>query len=190
MRDLGPSLRRLRLDRGMKQGHVAELLAVTQPTVSRWERGSLRPSAAQLRTLLRLLGAPAAPLRDAALRRLVEASMRPVHLICDATHRLLAASPARQARWRLPAHELCGRSLWRYATEEIAGAEARLAALGWYDGAVPAVGLRTGANADPVVPIAPGMVLWERLRLEDGGAARLVTTLAAGERLPPHAVAV
>jgi transcriptional regulator with XRE-family HTH domain len=185
MPDSARVLRRMRVLRGMKQSHVAELLSVTQATVSRWERGLLRPSPAQMSALLALLAAPPAGSRDAALKRLIETSMRRVHLICDTTHRLLAASPARSAEWGVPADELLGRSLWRFASAEIEAAESRLESLGWFEAQVPAVAFRTGATLDPVVPVASGQVLWERLRLDDGSDARLVTTFGDAEPLPP-----
>jgi len=188
MRDLTRALRRMRALRGMKQTVVAERLGVTQATVSRWERGTHHPSPAQMPAVMALLAEPAAVACDAALKRLVESSMRPVHLICDATHRLLAASPARQADWGVPASALAGRSLWSFASREIAAAEARLETLGWRDAAVPAIAFDTGANASAVVPIVPGVVLWERLHLDGGAAVRLVSTLAATEPLPPGAV--
>jgi len=183
------ALRRLRLISGIKQSHLAELLSVTQATVSRWERGQQHPSPDQEQALLRLLTAPRKPGQDAALRRLVESSSRPVHLICDLSHRLLAASPARTAGWRLPACEFEGRSLWPYATEEIRAAEARLDALGWDEPAAPVVAFLTGGNYEQAVPILPGWVIWERIRLDDGTPARLVTTPAEGET-PPEGAAI
>lgn len=181
-------LRRLRVLRGIKQSHLAEMLSVTQATVSRWERGLQHPSPDQEQALLRLLMAPLRPGRDSALRRLVESSARPVHLVCDVTHRLLAASPRRAADWRVPASELEGRSLWPFATEEIRAAEARLDALGWDEPVAPVVAFNTAAKYEQAVPIVPGWVIWERIRLEDGSMARLVTTPAQGEALPEGAV--
>jgi transcriptional regulator with XRE-family HTH domain len=183
MPDLARALKRTRLLRGMKQSHLAELLAVTQATVCRWERGTHRPSEAQMPTVLAFIAAPAATMHDAALKRLVESSVQRVHLICDATHQLLAASPAREADWGVPASALLGRSLWPFASPEIQAAEARLETLGWYEASAPAIAFHTEAVANPVVPIASGLVLWERVHLEDGSEARLVSTLAA-EQLP------
>ncbi len=60
--------------------------------------------------------------------------------------------------------------------------EARLPELGWRDATPPSLAFHTGANARADVPIAPSLILWERLPLEDGREARLVTTL-------PHAPA-
>lgn len=180
-------LRRLRLGRAIKQEYLAALMQVSQSTVSRWERGRLRPSKAQARQLWRLLGVIPG---DAALRRLVETSARPVHLICDHTHRLLAASPARERAWRVSARELEGRSLWGYASEAIVDAETRLEAAGWHESPPPAVWFHTGPNRDRTVPIASGRVLWERLCLADGAAVRLVTSLAADEAPPAHNLCV
>ena len=178
------TLRRLRLLRGMKQSHVAELVGMTQPTVSRWERGVQRPSEDELAAVLDILCDRAAPAGDAALRRLVETSSRPVHLICDATPRLLAAAPRRLAGWRRPVGDLLGRSLLPFASPEIVAAEDRLAGA-----RPPAMVFSTGPNADESVAIAPGIVLWEWLRLDDGSAARLVTTLGPAEPAPPYALA-
>ena len=174
----GAALRRLRLLRGMKQDHLAELLGVTQATVSRWERGLLPMAPAQRAAANRLLIAPPAPSQDAALKRLVESSTLKVHLICDRTHRLLAASPARRAEWRGDPADFLGRSLLVYASPEILEAEERLDALGWHEGQVASLAVETGRNDDPLLPIRPGQALWERLLLSDGSAGRLVTTLA------------
>jgi hypothetical protein len=114
---------------------------------------------------------------------LVEGAAGAVHLICDDSHVLLAASPARTVGWRRT--DLGGCSLWPFASPEIAGAEARLAALGWRAGGCDAVTFATGPNAAIDVPIVAGLVLWERLRLEDGRAVRLVSTVAAA---PAHAL--
>jgi transcriptional regulator with XRE-family HTH domain len=171
MNEYGRALRRWRRLRGVKQSHAAELFGVTQATLSRWERGHHRLPDEAARRLSCLLA-------DAGLRRLVESSTLPVHLICDLSHRLLAASPARFAEWTACAAELRGVSLWRFATDEIRSAEARLGDLGWYDDGAVQVSFWTGANDSPIVRIDPGILVWERLQLSDGTLARLVTSVA------------
>jgi transcriptional regulator with XRE-family HTH domain len=193
----GPALRRLRRLVGMKQSHLAELMGVSQGTVSRWERGLLALSAEQEAAARRRLSgiselrpqgvlansaefqslAPD-PAQDAALKRLVASSTGKVHLICDRTHRLLAASPSRQAEWRLDLAELLGRSLIFYASPEILAAESTLDERGWHEGRLASLAVDTGPNADPILPIPPGRMLWERILLADGSAGRLVTTIA------------
>lgn len=168
--------------RGLKQSHVAELFGVSQATISRWETGTLALSEDARAAMARLI-APY-PSADRALKRLVEAASIPVHLVCDATHILLAASPARTVSWRGSASSFIGRSLWRYASPAIQTMEARLPELGWQDVATPALAFWTGRNNDQEVPIAPGLILWERIRLEGGREARLVSTVPD---LPPHA---
>jgi hypothetical protein len=68
-------------------------------------------------------------------------------------------------------------SLWGFATDEIRAAEGRLGELGWYDDGASQVRFWTGANDSPVVPIEPGILVWERLQLSDGTLARLVTSM-------------
>ncbi|HXV29254.1 MAG TPA: helix-turn-helix transcriptional regulator [Sinorhizobium sp.] len=167
------TLKRLRLLSGMKQSHVAELMKVTQATVSRWEAGVLTPSERQLEALASLL-ARAAPSADAALKRLVETSTAKVHLICDHSHRLLATSPARRAEWR---RDMLGAAMFRYASPEIQQAESTLQDLGWHDGRMASLVVETGSNGREDVPIVAGRVLWERIPLADGAMGRLVTTL-------------
>ena len=111
MNEYGRALRRWRRLRSVKQSHAAELFGVTQATLSRWERGHHRLPDAAARKLWRLLAAPLDSAADAGLRRLVESSTLPVHLICDLSHRLLAASPARFAEWPAGAAALRGVSL-------------------------------------------------------------------------------
>jgi transcriptional regulator with XRE-family HTH domain len=178
MKEFGRALRRWRHLRGVKQSHAAELLFVTQPTVSRWERGHHRPTEEEAQRLSHLLEAPLDSAGDAALRRLVESSLLSVHLICDLTHRLLAASQPRFSSWHCAAEELRGASLWRFATDEIRTAESGLADRGWYDEAAPSLTFWTGPNYSKVVAIEPGSLIWERIQLSDGTLARLVTSLS------------
>jgi transcriptional regulator with XRE-family HTH domain len=178
--EFGRALRRWRRLRGVKQSHAAELFGVTQATLSRWEHGHHRLPDVAARKLSRLLAAPLDSAADAGLRRLVESSALRVHLICDLSHRLLAASPARFAEWTAGAAELRGVSLWGFATDEIRSGEARLGELGWYDDGAAQVSFWTGANNSPIVSIDAGTVVWERLQLSDGSLARLVTSMPAG----------
>lgn len=177
-KNLGLALRQMRLLRGIKQMHFAQLMGVNQATVSRWERGQLALSPVQQAMAHRLLAAACDSAQDAALKRLVESSTRKVHLVCDRTHRLLAASPSRQAEWRADASEFMGRSLIGFASREILEAEATLEELGWHAGELSSLEVATGANTDRIVPILPGRVLWERIALSDGRAGRIVTTIA------------
>lgn len=178
---LALTLRVVRRHRGIKQAHAAELLGITQSTVSRIERGELKPAGALRNRLLDLVFARIHPARDAALRRLVEGSACPVHLVCDLTHRLLAASAPREREWRRAASELRGRPLWQYATEAIRAAEARLPDIGWGErNGTHALTFVTGANGLDELRIVPGVQIWERILLSDGSPARLVTSPAEG----------
>jgi transcriptional regulator with XRE-family HTH domain len=167
-------LRRLRRSRGLKQAYVAALLGVEQSTVSRWESGALAPEPELIDRALRLLGG--VPSDDCALRRLVRTSSEPCHLVTDADHRLLAVSLPRQREWVRSAAELMGTSLWRFATPEIAAAEAQLDALQWWDQPAPApVVLHTREAWNDGLHILEGDMVWERVWLASGEPARLCT---------------
>jgi transcriptional regulator with XRE-family HTH domain len=175
---LGPGLRRWRLLHRVKQSHAAELLGVTQSTISRWEAGVQQMESAERAKVERILSARLQAAADHALARLVDESPRPVHLVCDLTHRLLACSPSRAQEFRVPLAQLMGRSLWHYATDDIARQERRLDEIGWRDAvAPPSLTFATGSNGSDVVPIRSGQCRWTRLTLCDGTVARLVETL-------------
>ena len=174
--DLGRSLLAWRILREIKQSHAAELCGVSQGTISRWEQGRQQPSTAQARRLVVLLSARPDGASDRALLDLVRRSSAKVHLVCDLTHRLLACSPAREHEWRVSAHELAGRSLWRYASAEIGQAERKLGDLGWFEAVPPSLIVSTGSNGRDDVPIRPSRARWVRFRLADGSFARLVET--------------
>jgi transcriptional regulator with XRE-family HTH domain len=174
---IGLALRRFRRLNTVKQSAVAELLGVSQGCVSRWESGAHWPDARQRDRIVQMISASAGNDRDSTLRRLVEGSVRPVHLICDSTHRLLAASRSRAASWRTDISELIGQSLWPFASPEIEAAEAGLAGSGWFERPYQALELRTGGNGRSDVPVPPGRMLWETLPLADGRVGRLTTTI-------------
>jgi transcriptional regulator with XRE-family HTH domain len=174
---IGLALRRFRRLNSVKQSAVAELLGVSPGCVSRWEGGAHRPDPAQTERIVGLISASAGNDRDSALKRLVECSERPVHLICDSTHRLLAASRSRAASWRTDVSELIGRSLWPFASPEIEAAESGLLESGWFERPYQTLELRTEGNGRSDVPVPAGRVLWESLPLADGRVGRLTTTI-------------
>lgn len=181
---IGPLLRRARALRRWKQQAVADLAGVAQTTVSRWESGTVEPSPEQIRRLAPILSPVADLARDSGLRRLVTSSPLPIHLICDLTHRLLAASPAREAEWRVPARDLHGEPLFPFATDEIREAERRLDDIGWFSDATTSAVLWINARREPaLIRMATGYCVWERLTLNDGSPVRLVTTLPTGAPL-------
>jgi transcriptional regulator with XRE-family HTH domain len=171
---LGRSLKTWRALRRIKQSHAARLLGVSQATVSRWESGALAPTLDEQRDLRTLMSARLDSAAEHALARLVRQSPRRVHLVCDLTHRLLAASRPRARAWRVPLPQLMGVSLWPYASAEIAAAEARLSDLGWFEAAAPMVEIVTGPNHRGDIPIRQGKRRWTRFQLSDGSYARLV----------------
>ncbi|PWB82727.1 MAG: transcriptional regulator [Methylocystaceae bacterium] len=179
----GRSLRRMRLFYEVKQSYLAEVVGVDQATVSRWERGQ-SPISPKTWSKIRQFfeGVPRRSSADFALRRLVENSTQEVHLICDKTHRLLAASTPRQREWRTPVADLLGKPLLPYASVEILEVDESLRDLGWYSDPSAQMTVMTGTNNDSRIPIRPGRALWERIRLSEQNFGRLVTTLAiAGE---------
>ncbi|HYE49457.1 MAG TPA: helix-turn-helix transcriptional regulator [Azospirillaceae bacterium] len=189
-RALAAALKRWRRLQSMKQGHLAELMGVTQGTVSRWESGTHAPSPAERRALVRLLEAPLDSAGDWVLRRLIAESGQALHLVCDVTHRLLAASPRREQEWRRPASDFMGQSLWRYATDEIREAEFHLVDMGWHAGIPRPLATWTPENDEQDLHINPGMMMWERIQLSDGSHVRLVTAapLADLARARPDAL--
>ncbi len=174
---IGLALRRFRRLNMVKQSAVAEMLGVSQGCVSRWESEAQWPDAAQRERIIQLIAASVGNDHDAGLKRLVECSERPVHLICDATHQLLAASRSRAASWRTDISELIGRSLWPFASAEIAAAEGELFESGWFERPYQTLEVRTGSNGRADVPVPPSRVLWETLPLADGRVGRLTTTI-------------
>lgn len=161
----------------VKQSAVAEILHVSQGCVSRWESGCHRPDAAQKDRIVQLISASAGNDQDKALKRLVECSRRPVHLICDATHRLLAASDSRAESWGTDVSDLIGMSLWPFSSPEIEAAEASLPGRGWFERPYQSLEVHTGSNGRSDVTVAPGRMLWETLLLADGRVGRLTTTI-------------
>ena len=174
---IGRALLRFRRLNGIKQGHVAELLCVSQGSVSRWEGGTHTPDDDHRGKIAALIAAHTDNDGDAALKRLITTSTLAVHLVCDATHVLLAASPSRAAGFAGGAAPYIGTSLWRYASPEICEAEAKLAHIGWFDRPFQAFSFRTGDNGSEDIPVRPSVVQWETVPLADGRVGRVTTTL-------------
>ena len=66
-RNLGLALRQMRLLRGIKQAHFAQLMGVSQATVSRWERGKRIPGPYWRNWLSEVLGCPSERWESAAV---------------------------------------------------------------------------------------------------------------------------
>lgn len=176
-RDLGRSLRQWRALHRVKQAHAAELLGVSQATVSRIESGAQRLSEREQGALRRLLAARLSSAADHELARLVRRSQAAMHLVCDATHRLLALSAERERQLQAPVSEIMGRSLWPCASEDIIRVEGELDARGWFGPEAPAIEAETRAHRGPFMTIPASRFRSTRFRLSDGGYARLVETL-------------
>lgn len=174
---LGRNLRRFRRLQGIKQGHLAEMLGVSQGSVSRWESGVHEPDDAAQERISALIAASADNRGDAALKRLILSSPLRVHLVCDATHRLLAVSPGRALAWRADVGAYLGTSLWRHASVQIIEAEGKLAAGGWFERPFQSCRFHTGPNDSRTIIITPGVMEWESIPLSDGRVGRLTTAI-------------
>ena len=175
----GPSLRRWRADNRVKQQALAIELGVSQARISRWEAGLSRPDEPYRSRILTLLRARPRSAADKALAGLVASSSDPVHLVCDLTHRLLAASPRRAQDWHLPVSDLLGKPLWRFASEDIRNAEDNLEGNGWFEPLGPDILYHARRKDFAELTIMEGMVRISRLPLSDGSFARLVRTEAS-----------
>jgi len=174
---IGAALVRWRRLNNIKQSAIALHFGVTQATVCRWERGEISPSAPHKRELLELLTATPTSAQDKALLTLVTDAPRPMHLVCDLTHRLLACSASRVARWHRPAPDLFGRSLWRFAPPELIELERLLPELGWLEPLPAALRVRTAGADYSELSIPAGERQLTRFELSDGRSARLVIDL-------------
>jgi len=182
-------LRRYRTVRGIKQAHLAELIRVSQGTISKWESGAAVPSDEQHYQITELLAAKPSTVADTWLARLVETSRERIHAICDLTHRLLVASPARYQEWGQAHSEMFYRPLLYDAPDDIVEAERRLIQR---EHSLPfdePVLIKTAGQDSGRYRIIAGFVLWERLQLTDGTWVRLVTSVDA-DRIPRRAVSV
>ena len=158
----------------MKQAALADVMAVDQATVSRWESGAQLPDNPVQEKVLQTLSAQRSD--DSALRRLVEASGDAVHLVEEANHICLAYSKTRAMEWRRRPGSLLGTSLWRFATDEIRQAELELSDEGWWDTYLPEPkSFSTSGVVHDEITIPAGPILWERLYLADGTPVRLVS---------------
>ena len=156
---------------------MAEVLGVSQGTVSRWESSTHEPDPSLRAKIVHVVTARSDSQSDAALKQLVVESRSAVHLVCDATHRLLAASATRAASWRGGVEGRLGVSLWPYATPGIVAAEESLRDRGWFERAFQTVCFETGPNWSLEIPVAPSVVRWDSVPLADGRVGRLTTTV-------------
>lgn len=171
------SLRRIRQVRGIKQGHLADLMGVSQATMSKWETGALIPSPEQCNKFLQIFSTRLCPTQDAWVKRFVENSAGSVHLICHFTHNLLAASRARYREWEQVCSSMYERPLIDDAPDDIQLAEDAL--LKNMDSAslMRPFALNTNGRIGGRYSVKPSLVLWETFQLSDGSWVRLVSSV-------------
>ena len=175
MARFGLALRQWRRTAEIKQQRLADILGVTQATVSRWEKGMQHPAPFQHQLLQDMMTRNRNVRLDHAVKRLVMQSCQRVHLIEDRSHRLLCSSQPRQKEWQRNDQDLLGQSLWRFATAEIAAAEKSLHPMGWHDDQADHVLFANSTREGAPMRIIDQYILWERFYLADGRAVRLTT---------------
>ncbi|MBS8275456.1 XRE family transcriptional regulator [Thalassospira tepidiphila] len=174
-KEFGRLLRQWRRTSDIKQSRLADILGVTQATVSRWESGAQSPAPLQYDLIHQMMTRKRNFRLDHAVKRLVMHSSQRVHLIEDRSHRLLCASRPRENEWQRDCTPLLGTSLWRFATPEIASAEKSLHDLGWHEDQTDHLTFETSRRDGDPMRIIDTYILWERFFLSDGTAVRLTT---------------
>lgn len=152
---IGRTLRQWRVIRRYKQNYVAELLKVSQATVSRWENGYIVPDSDERKAIEQLLATRLDNQGDRQLARLIESSTLSLHLVCDLTHRFLVCSAPRSRELHVETNELIGESLWQCASKEIYEAEAQLESIGWYEKPGAVFDGKTSERQGPIIDITP-----------------------------------
>lgn len=179
----GASLRMWRLNRHMKQSYCAELLEISQSYLSKLESSTDHLPEEIAAKFMRLAEVTHLSDQDRGIKQLVEFSPLPVHLVCDHSHRLLAASRSRLAQWRKDLSEVEGQALKRYATEEITQAETTIYEQGWFDEELHYFEGETRSASSDDMRIPPAKYSWQRLRLADGSPVRLCTSQPKDQQL-------
>ena len=159
--EFGRRLRQWRRESEIKQARLADIVGVTQATVSRWEKGLQTPAPLQIDLLHQMMTRNRNFRLDQAIK--------------DRSHRLLCASAPREQEWQRSSGDLLGTSLWRFATPEIAQAEKSLHDMGWHEDQADHLSFETSGRNGPPMPIVDKFILWERFFLSDGRAVRLTT---------------
>ncbi len=171
------SLRRIRQVRGIKQGHVAQLMGVSQATMSKWETGILRPSPEQCVKFQQIFAARLCPIHDGWVKRFVENSAGSAHLICHFTHNLLAASKTRYREWGQIPSSMYERPLLDDAPDDIQVAEDTLLKNIETTGLMRPFAINTNGRKGGRYSVHPSLVLWETFQLSDGSWVRLVSNM-------------
>lgn len=174
-KEFGRLLRQWRRTSDIKQSRLADILGVTQATVSRWESGAQKPAPLHCDLIHQMMTRKRNFRLDHAIKRLVMHSSQRVHLIEDRSHRLLCASRPREHEWQRDCSALLGTSLWRFATPEIASAEKSLHDLGWHEDQTDHLTFENSRRDGDPMRIIDTYILWERFFLSDGTAVRLTT---------------
>ena len=174
-KDFGRFLRQWRRASDIKQSRLADILGVTQATVSRWESGAQSPAPLQYGLIHQMMTRKRNFRLDQAIKRLVLHSSQRVHLIEDRSHRLLCLSRPRENEWQRDSTPLLGTSLWCFATPEIASAEKSLHDLGWHEDQTDHLTFENSRREGAPLRIVDTYILWERFFLSDGTAVRLTT---------------
>lgn len=170
-------IKRMRIQKGMKQGNFAHLFGVSQSTVSKWENGTLQLSTQQLKKLRSNFNAKLDPNYDQWLRRLIENSGIPVHLMCETSHFPLAASGPRLEEWGCDLNDMMDRPLSADLPEDIFEAEINFSNEIMNQPKLRYFKTETVGRKNGNYRINPAKMVWERTQLSGGEWVRVVTNL-------------
>ena len=171
----------------IKQGALANYLGVSQVMISYWERGHLIPSEEFHSRMIGFFQKEYSAPEDKLIKRLVENSERPTHIVCDFSHVLLAASRARQLEWKCYYIDLLGKVLFKDLPDDIVVAEDKYSWLDYEQRINETFLVSTCGRSEGDYKIRPTEMLWEPFSLSDGKIVRLVTNVSA-DAVPERAI--